>query len=203
MKYNGSLENWNLLFYLCALTFRSREYRNFFFREVVLMPKKNGANCTIVFAAVFLLCLSASGAWASISQGLAERLDLFLGRSWVYSNVGEPDSVDWNNTFNAELEMYRISGSSYFDWYFVSYGLDGKVNVLGQIYKKGYMSGYEVCDELESQGGFPVGTTGIGKIFRIQHTRTGISIRVAVHDNKKLGQTVVYMLTQDAWDRVN
>jgi hypothetical protein len=121
----------------------------------------------------------------------------------VYNNVGEPDTIDWNTTFKAELEMYRISGSSYFDWYFVSYGLDGTINVLGQIYKKGYMSGYEVCDELESQGGFPVGTTGLGKIFRIQHTRTGKSIRVAVQDNKELGQTVVYMLTQDAWERVN
>ena len=121
----------------------------------------------------------------------------------MYNNVGKPDSVDWNATFKAELEMYRISGSSYFDWYFVSYGLDGRINVLGQIYKKGYMSGYEVCDELESRGGFPAGTTGLGKIFRIQHTRTGKSIRVAVQDNKKLGQTVVYMLTQDAWERVN
>ena len=167
------------------------------------MPKKNAVHRTLIFSAVFLLCLSAVSTWASVSQGLAERLDLFMGRSWVYSNIGKPDSVDWNNTFKAELEMYRISGSSYFDWYFVSYGLDGKVNVLGQIYKKGYMSGYEVWDDLESKGGFPVGTTGLGKIFRIQHTRTGKSIRVAVQDNKKLGQTVVYMLTQDAWERVN
>ena len=167
------------------------------------MQKKDHANRAIVFSAVFLLCLSAVSAWASVSQGLAERLDLFRDRNWVYNNVGEPDSVSWNTTFKAELEMYRISGSSYFDWYFVSYGLDGRINVLGQIYKKGYMSGYEVCDELESRGGFPAGTTGLGKIFRIQHTRTGRSIRVAVQDNKKLGQTVVYMLTQDAWERVN
>jgi hypothetical protein len=168
----------------------------------VTMHKRYIVNSAIAITAVFLLCLSASSALASISSGIADRLDLSRDRSWVYNNVGEPDSVDWNTTFKAELEMYRISDSSYFDWYFVSYGLDGKVNVLGQIYKKGYMSGYEVCDELESREGFPAGTTGLGKIFRIQHTRTGKFIRVAVQDNKKLGQTVVYMLTQDAWERI-
>lgn len=167
------------------------------------MTRKDMPYRTLIYIAVFLLCLSASPALARVSQNLADRLDLFRERSWVYNNVGEPDSIEWNNTFSTEFELYRISGSSYFDWFFVSYGLDNQVNVLGQIYRKGYMSGYEVCDELESIGAIPVGKTSLGEIYRIQHTRTGKSILVAVQDMKALGKTVVYLLTRDVWERIN
>ncbi|QTX32574.1 hypothetical protein KAR29_01115 [Aminithiophilus ramosus] len=149
-----------------------------------------------------LLLLAVVPGHAMVSAFIADRLDLYQGRNWIYQNVGGPDRIEWSGNFGTNLEMYRISDSPLFDSVFVGYSADGFVHVMGQIYRPGVATVGSLCANLEGQGGRFVGSNWNGRAYLMSHKRTGRSVYAVVEPNANLGP-VLYLLTQEAWNVLN
>ncbi|MCF4114202.1 MULTISPECIES: hypothetical protein [Dethiosulfovibrio] len=153
---------------------------------------------------VVLTCVLSSlvlpvGAEAMISGSAVDRFDLYRTRNWVYNVIGRPDSIEWNDNFGTNLEIYRVSNSREIESVFVGYGGDGQVHIMAQLYRPGTTSVGRLCADIEGKGGRHVSSSWNTTAYAVTHLATGRTAYAAVENNRDVGP-VLMVLSQEAWN---